>query len=98
MIIQSYNPDLAAEAFDVRDTQVTELAKRYVFEYTGLLHEALSEGCGYDEKLLKLLGHAVVARLDGRHPDLLPMAVRLVEIVEEYVKDVADKDYMGEYE
>ena len=96
MIIESYDPELEAEATDQLDECIREHALALLKDDDGLVQEALSETIGYDSKASYWLRQAVRARIEGRHPELLPLAVRMLDLVTEYYLDVARTEYMQE--
>ena len=62
----------------------------------GMVREAMVES-SYDDKIESMLKAAVKKKINGHHPDLIPLVIRLVDECEAYLYRVADEQCIGEY-
>ena len=92
-IIQSYNPLEAEEREIKRRAAVLQYAETLLQPSEGMIHEALNEAVGYDDHALELLRMAITDNIHGRHPDLLPLALKVTVLVKDYILNYAEETY-----
>lgn len=92
-IIQSYNPQEAEEKEIKRREGVKQLALG-MLDDTGMLREAMDEEAGCNDQFMKDLACCVRDHMNGKHPDCFYLGRDLMQLVEKYILEVADKEYM----